>query len=356
MATVAYLSRTGVGLPQRVGAGFMLAGAAAAAAALVVPGYIRPGGWHTLFVVLAFALLLDALVSYWGPHTGNGPIIAILLFSNPVIVLAQLAVTKSVIPIGFAMFSLPTMFSVLFLPRRVFIGLQAPAALLGVVITFWLWGERGPVLLLHSSVALVGVLSPAVALLVLRRQLEQALNSARDLAGTDPLTGLANRRGLAARAGVVAAHAQREGVEVCLVTVDLDHFKRINDSHGHRAGDAVLQRVSASLRAHTRAIDVIARVGGEEFVIFAAMSGEVGLALAERIREQIALDFSDVGMTASLGLSTSTPPARADDIEAALWAMVDRADDFMYVAKKLGRNRVVSARVPTAALDVAPVD
>ncbi len=367
VAKVVNLSRTGVGLPHRVGAGFMLAGAAAAVAALLAPGYIRPGGYRTLIVVLAVALLLDAAVSLWGPRTGDGPFVAVVLVSNVVIVVAQNCVARSFDPVGFVLFSLPTMFSALFLPRRVFTMLQAPAALAGITATFWLWGERGPLLVLHSSVALVGVISPAVALLVLRRQLEVALSSARDLAGTDPLTGLANRRGLASRATVVTAHAQREGIGVCLVTIDLDNFKRINDTYGHRSGDAVLQRVSTSLTAHTRAIDVVARVGGEEFVIFAAMSADVGLALAERIREQIALDFTDVGMTASLGLSSAAPPTRMDDVEPALWAMVDRADDFMYVAKKLGRNRVVSARVPTAtgpdgqgseaaSMDVAAVD
>jgi diguanylate cyclase (GGDEF)-like protein len=363
---VVNLSRTRVGLPHRAGAGFMLAGAAAAVAALVLPGYIRPGGYRTLVVVLAVAVLVDAAVSFWGPRVGDGPLVATVLISNVIIVAAQNCVNRSFDPVGFVMFSLPTMFTALFLPRWVFTRLQAPAALAGIVATFWLWGERGSILVLHSSIAIVGVVSPAVALLVLRRQLEVALSAARDLAGTDPLTGLANRRALASRAAVVAAHAHRESVEVCLVTLDLDNFKRINDTYGHRAGDAVLQRLSASLRAHTRAIDVIARIGGDEFVIFAAMSADVGLALADRIREQIALDFTDVGMTASLGLATSLPPTRADDVEPALWAMVDRADDFMYVAKELGRNRVVSARVPaavtgratlhTVARDVAGVD
>lgn len=169
----------------------------------------------------------------------------------------------------------------------------------------------------------------------------------RRLSETDALTGLANRRALIDRAAVSYAMARPVG----LIVVDLDHFKRINDSHGHAIGDAVLCRVGARLLELVRRGDQVARIGGEEFAVLAETAGMVALAeLAERLREGLAaLPLGDLApglaVTASLGV------AHAEDHDDARFeALFDAADAALYRAKAAGRNNVVIGAGPLAAV------
>jgi diguanylate cyclase (GGDEF)-like protein len=352
MPLVSGSARGPASLPKRVAVGFLMPATAVCVSALLIPGYVRPDAPRTVFVVLTAVVALSVPIIWFLPPFPRPAIGLSVLAMDAAIVIGEVCVTGIGGRVGFALFALPTMYVALFLGRRMLLDVQAPAVVLGVVAAFWLTGDRGAVLAMHSAVTLFAVLSPAVALLVLRQRLDAALLHQRDLAGTDPLTGLANRRGLAAQAGLVAGHAQREAVEFCVVTLDLDHFKRVNDARGHRFGDVVLQRISDTLRASTRALDVVARLGGEEFAVLSALALDDALALAERLRRQVAIDCADVAVTASLGMAVSSPP-REPDVEQVLWSLVDRADDFMYVAKRLGRNRVVSAP-PVAASRPGP--
>ncbi|MDH5492122.1 MAG: GGDEF domain-containing protein [Myxococcales bacterium] len=168
--------------------------------------------------------------------------------------------------------------------------------------------------------------------------LEHALHDARAMARTDPLTGLGNRR---AMDECVALHG-KSGVEVALLALDLDHFKRVNDGLGHAAGDTVLRWVGDTLRAELRGDDVGFRVGGEELVVLLPGTRLDGaMRTAERLRMRIArapisTEAGTVEITVSIGVATW---GAGESFESSL----KRADAALYEAKKMGRDRVLSA-------------
>jgi len=160
-----------------------------------------------------------------------------------------------------------------------------------------------------------------------------------DAALTDPLTGLHNRRGLEGRAE--ALHFRPGGAPVTQVWImaDLDHFKRVNDTYGHEAGDEVLKAVAEALRSTARGADLVARIGGEEFVlVLPDTSAELAVRIAERLRLAIEALSTDVGgqvirVTASFGIAQRA--AQDSQLE-----VLERADAALYSSKKDGRNRV----------------
>ncbi len=153
-----------------------------------------------------------------------------------------------------------------------------------------------------------------------------------------------NRRFLVEQAPRVWRQARREGSRVTAMVLDLDHFKRLNDSHGHAAGDAVLKAVAVSLSATVRPSDVLARVGGEELIVLGLVSdpGEAG-RLAERLRTAVSASRTEGGhaVTASIGIAL-VRPVDGEDAADAMWRLVDRADGAMYEAKQAGRDRVAA--------------
>jgi diguanylate cyclase (GGDEF)-like protein len=144
-------------------------------------------------------------------------------------------------------------------------------------------------------------------------------------ASLDPLTGLVDRRG--AVAAIENAARRPPGNQVALLLIDLDGFKDVNDTRGHLAGDGVLQEVSAALRTAARSDDVVARWGGDEFVVVAELGPIRASALADRLRDKIR--ESDTGVTASVGVAVRETP-----IDETAW--LSRADSAMYTAKRLG--------------------
>jgi two-component system cell cycle response regulator len=159
------------------------------------------------------------------------------------------------------------------------------------------------------------------------------------LSRTDTLTGLSNRRQLDESLVALLSAARRHGHDLSVLMVDLDHFKHLNDSEGHEAGDAVLREVGRRVRATLRDEDVAGRWGGEEFQILLPFTDEPGAAaLAERVRDAIAGEAVDLGngrhvvVTASIGGATS-PQAAVQDV-------VGLADRALYAAKAAGRNCV----------------
>lgn len=172
----------------------------------------------------------------------------------------------------------------------------------------------------------------------------QAANAALEhLATRDPLTGLHNRRSLDARLDEALALDRRYGAQNGrvhgLLLIDVDHFKQINDAHGHPAGDAVLRQLAQLLLATVRVSDVAARFGGEEFaVLLPELAGPLDAVMtAEKIRQAVeAGRFGDVGrVTVSIGVSLAQPE------DADPRPLVDRADAALYEAKRGGRNSVV---------------
>ncbi len=188
----------------------------------------------------------------------------------------------------------------------------------------------------------------ATGVFLLRRRVQRLLAATEALTRRDPLTGLANRRHLVEQAPRLWRQARREGVQVAAMVIDLDHFKQVNDVHGHAAGDAVLLAVTRALSDTVRPTDVLARLGGEELVVLGLVGdpGEAG-RLAERLRRAVSGARTAQGhaVTASIGVAL-TRPVDGEDAAGALWWLVDRADAAMYQAKQDGRDRVVGSSVP----------
>ena len=171
------------------------------------------------------------------------------------------------------------------------------------------------------------------------KELEERLRRA---ASEDDLTGLANRRSFDEHCAWTLANCQRTDETVSLAIIDLDHFKQVNDTHGHQVGDAVLAACSQAIRGGVRSNDYPARWGGEEFVVL--MHGadvDESIQIAERVRSRIAeVDAIDGSISASIGVCTFPQvPAEVDPL--FIDKQISAADRAMYVAKKAGRNRVV---------------
>jgi len=170
---------------------------------------------------------------------------------------------------------------------------------------------------------------------------EQALKASRDeleaLAHLDSLTGLANRRQFDERLAHALGRSRRQGLAVALMYMDIDHFKQVNDGHGHAAGDEVLRVFGRRLSACVRAGDLVARLGGDEFVVLiedlsAPETAEaIAAKLVEAMRESITVEGTTLHVTTSIGIAYSAHPAVAKTLAAA-------ADAALYAAKSAGRN------------------
>ena len=170
------------------------------------------------------------------------------------------------------------------------------------------------------------------------RELEAANETITRLMNTDPLTGLTNRRQLKERMDVELSKARRHGHPLSALMTDIDHFKFINDTFGHGAGDAVLIGVASILKQTCRKEDIVARYGGEEFIVLLPDSpAAAALDCAERIRKAIEENvFPEIDrkVTVSLGATLFGPTDTED-------SFIGRADAALYEAKASGRNRVV---------------
>lgn len=181
----------------------------------------------------------------------------------------------------------------------------------------------------------------------LRRELEEA----RRQATTDPLTGLQNRRAFDAELARLFNDAAA-AAPICLLAFDLDRFKAVNDTHGHPVGDAVLRNVAGILKAASRSEDIVARLGGEEFVaVLPRTPPEAATTIAERIRHAVGLarmtaqDGTTFHVTVSIGIAV-----RGDDDDPE--SLLARADAALYAAKHGGRNQVrIEPAAKTAAVD-----
>ncbi|GGQ82205.1 GGDEF domain-containing protein [Couchioplanes azureus] len=175
------------------------------------------------------------------------------------------------------------------------------------------------------------------------------------LATVDGLTGIANRRHFFDAGRRELALARRRGTSLAAVMLDIDHFKKINDTYGHQVGDDVIRGVVARLRAESRETDVLGRYGGEEFAVLLPDIGDGAVDAAERLRTAVAVApietaAGPVAVTISVGVAHL---AAADTEPDGLLA---RADESLYLAKQGGRNRVVvhAGPHPPATLPAEP--
>lgn len=163
------------------------------------------------------------------------------------------------------------------------------------------------------------------------------------LATTDSLTGLANRRRFLERGEAAFLRSRRYDRPLAVLMVDADHFKAVNDTHGHDVGDKVLRVLADTLRATVRDTDVVGRLGGEEFaVVLTETGGEAAIIAAERVRASVENLAVDVGGEAPLRFTVSLGLVRLDASVESFPAMLRLADQALYMAKAQGRNRVVN--------------
>lgn len=191
--------------------------------------------------------------------------------------------------------------------------------------SFWNWSK--------ISVALLGAAVGLGLLTVSGADMIMALRSERD---TDPLTGTLNRRGLDNH--ILRFLARSSQAPVSIVVCDIDYFKSINDTYGHAVGDVVLADFADILKKTVRSTDLVARVGGEEFVlVLAGMTVQNAYGIAERIRKAVQnrhFDQVDSGQIVTCTFGVTRYRKNED-----LWTAVKRADEILYAAKKAGRNR-----------------
>jgi diguanylate cyclase (GGDEF)-like protein len=181
-------------------------------------------------------------------------------------------------------------------------------------------------------------------ILELQEQLVMAREQLRVQATHDSLTGLFNRMAILEALEREVVRSNREKHPMAVIMADLDHFKDINDTYGHQAGDAVLQEIARRMLSSFRAYDFVGRYGGEEFLIVVPSSElPVAVELAERLRQNASAQPANVGgvtipVSLSLGVAASTAGSSSQATQ-----LLHSADEALYAAKKAGRNRVESA-------------
>ena len=205
------------------------------------------------------------------------------------------------------------------------------ASVLGVVLSLVLWHR-------FATAELLGIKVQAQ-----RQQLERQNEQLQSMAMQDALTGLLNRRAFETQAEKALSRARRESTGLAALMLDLDHFKSINDKYGHPAGDAVIKFTADVLATSVRDTDLVARVGGEEFmVMLPGSSAQAALEVAKNVRQRVmqtpqALNATDqIYISASVGVACFLPGKMC-----SFENLYAQADQALYEAKRLGRNRVV---------------
>ena len=314
---------------------------------LALDDVVRDGPGRPVYAATMAALLLMAVPLLVRRRIGRWLTFALVLLGDLVYVVVALCIDD---PVRYAtplMLLFPSLVAAWFL-RPWMLAVNMVATPLAVLVAMWS-SYPDPVALavqVGVSAGMLDLVSFAVTLL--RRRERRLLAEAEALTLRDPLTGLPNRRHLVEQAPRTWRQARREGLRVAAMVIDLDHFKQVNDVHGHAVGDAVLQTVARALAGTVRPSDVLARLGGEELVVLGIVGdpGEAG-RLAERLRLAVASARTGDGhaVTASIGIALARP-VDGEDAAAALWWLVDRADAAMYAAKQDGRDRVAGFSPP----------
>jgi diguanylate cyclase (GGDEF)-like protein len=262
-------------------------------------------GWLAILGPIGVVMIAQALIG--APHTGDAAVLYVW----------------------------PVVWSSFFLGRRGAIGIVATIAVAHAVVLAELPAGRGyPG---RWFEVMIPVCTVALVIIRLAESNELLLGRLAREARIDSLTGLLNRRGFEERAALSLAVAAREGVPMALAMFDIDHFKRVNDDCGHDVGDRVLARTARIIERQARETDVVARFGGEEFVVLLA-GADLGAAhsFAERVRDSLAAVHAPDLPVVRVSVGVDVGRA-ADD----LGELQRHADEALYRAKRAGRDRTI---------------
>ena len=333
-------------------AALLAAGAALGSMNLLIDGVLREGAARWVYAAtMALLVVLGAALAV-RQHVGPRVTAVLVVTGDVVYMVIALTTTDPLLYAPPLMMLFASFAAAWFLGPRM---LALHMALVVVACASALWHSYPDLPALAVQVIVNSVVLDLVTLgvFLLRRRVERLLAATQALSSTDPLTGLANRRSLVAQAPRIWRQARRDGQRVAALMLDLDHFKRLNDDHGHAVGDAVLREVAAALAATVRPADVLARTGGEELVVLALVNDPTeARQFGERLRLAVAGSCATYDVTASIGVAL-VGPGPADDVTDALWRLIDRADAAMYEAKRTGRDRVIVADAAALRRDPA---
>jgi diguanylate cyclase (GGDEF)-like protein len=305
------------------------------AAALAVLQTLIPGGpaFSVLPGLAAVAVVLPLLAV--GPKLPL-PVLAALSPLGVALIGLSLATTEGPGD-GAVLYVWPALWTAFFFGRAGAILIVAWIAVVHAAVLLSLAAGEGSLDRWLDVVVTMGIVAAVVQALSRRNQ--QLVRSLTAEARIDKLTGLLNRRGFEERAEVELLRAQRQEEALAAVALDVDHFKQVNDEYGHEAGDRVLARVGEILRAELRGTDLIARMGGEEYVALLPATGlDEACAVAERARIACSAAASDglPAVTLSAGVAAETAPDR-------IGPLLREADAALYAAKVDGRDRTSAA-------------
>ncbi|MEV4313077.1 GGDEF domain-containing protein [Actinocrispum sp. NPDC049592] len=306
-----------------------------------VPGFVHGNTTPTAFaagaavVIGLFSVLNAQRIPHWFV-CAIGPLgIALIAMSS--------LLTRTSADGSELLYLWPVLFTAYFLSWRNALFNVVLIAVIYTPTAIWIRGMSG----ITPSVYMIGTSVVALAVTAsLRRQVNRAVSLAAREARTDKLTDLPNRRswddGLAA---TVARQIER-GAPMCLLMIDLDLFKQLNDTHGHAAGDTALAFVASVLREQTRQTDLLARIGGEEFAVAlpdCALAD--GVRRAEKIRQ--AVETNSTRLPATLTVSIGVAALHVDATTTS--ELMARADAALYAAKRSGRNAVRAVSLDAAS-------
>lgn len=312
----------------------------------------------TAFLVYCWSLQVSALLEFHGRPTPRwllyGP--AVIAFLVVVIYVREPRARLAICGLGFGLAQLGTAAGLLYYDvaaeKRTRLLLAGSFFVMAAGL-FWVaftsWFEPEAILPTFGATSAPGTsllsfyavtIASSFAFLLMHK--ERSDRAAYELATTDSLTGVYNRRTFKELADPLLSRARSACTPAALLLLDIDHFKRVNDTYGHLAGDAVLARFARLVRGCLRKDDVLARYGGEEFVVMLPGTSRIeASALAERIREEVSRtplygETATVAVTVSVGVSAAT-----GEQLPLLEVLLGRADEALYTAKAEGRNRVV---------------
>lgn len=295
----------------------------------------RSQSWWLIFLALApITAVLGAVVWRWGHRWGVAATMVLLVVLDLLVVVSSAAnLNRDAARLNLFLLVPPALYAWAYLPRRP--ARAHTAVVVAAIVGVCALGSATVVdVLTRPLIPLVGVLTATQMVAGRQRAVEAALADVERLAITEPLTGALNRRGLAQG---LAAGSWTRGA---LLVADLDHFKQVNDTYGHAVGDEVLVTAVQAMKEHVRADDLVARIGGEEFVVVLADPDDDLEAVADRLREEVSGVLAAWNCTVSIG---ATPVRPDDELGRTLDAALGRADRALYEAKSAGRNAVVVA-------------